>query len=806
MWTPVALRPLYRNTIVPPSKIIGAWSSFAWDSKRGDLIIYGGGHANYSGNDVYRWRARSLQWERAALPSETLFIGNNSWTAIDGADAAPTSAHTYDNAVYLPLVDRYMNFGGAIYNSGSGYVRPSESDPSVLRYTGPYLFDPAKADPNKVGGTTGSHVQRVAPFPEIVGGEMWQNRDLIRNLAGNLLSRSFVNGCTAYSDESAEHDVVYIAARTNPAATAIDLYRYQITDLATPALDVMTRVGRYSSSPSAQTTCAYDPVANLVLRTGTNASPFFYWNLATAGPANYEKRVSVSGSVKALSDHLNAIGRAISSCAMDYDPNRERHVLWCGAGQVWSIRAPQPLDVAGWEVEPLDAAPGPVPPNSVGVGILGKWEYIPGFDVFIGLVGNVDGNIWVYKPHGWVDLGNAGGGPVDPPAPNLPPQVALIAPSAGAQLSTGVPVEVRASAADADGQVLEVRFYVDGVLIGSAAAAPYAVQWTPAAPGTYDLRADAIDDRGALASSQVLSVLAQPPANVAPQVALTASAVGAQLSLGQAAELRAEASDADGEIVEVRFLADGQLIGSVTAPPYLLVWTPDLAGEHTLSAEAVDDRGEVTVSAPRTVLVQADTTPPPSSGSALIQRGSAESVVADTYLSSFHRSSNFGNSQWMDVVQSGAYAPLLRFAVFASEGGPVPDGAQITAARVHLYKSSYDGALALHAMLQPWEEREANWNRPRIGASWNSPGANGVGSDYVAVEDARVSAPWSAGWIVFDVRARLQQMADGAVQNHGWRILRLTHSANRIRLYSSDTSGNAALRPKLEVEWTMPSP
>ena len=60
VWTPARLRPLKESSNPTPSKIIAAWSSFAWDSRRGDLILYGGGHANYTGNDVYRWRARTL--------------------------------------------------------------------------------------------------------------------------------------------------------------------------------------------------------------------------------------------------------------------------------------------------------------------------------------------------------------------------------------------------------------------------------------------------------------------------------------------------------------------------------------------------------------------------------------------------------------------------------------------------------------------------------------------------------------------------------------------------------------------------
>ena len=58
VWTPPRPRAArqWRHRS-PPSKIIQPWSGFAWDSNRGDLILYGGGHANYPGNDVYRWHS-----------------------------------------------------------------------------------------------------------------------------------------------------------------------------------------------------------------------------------------------------------------------------------------------------------------------------------------------------------------------------------------------------------------------------------------------------------------------------------------------------------------------------------------------------------------------------------------------------------------------------------------------------------------------------------------------------------------------------------------------------------------------------
>ena len=92
-------------------------------------------------------------WERAALPSEVRQDALGNWIAVDGPDNAPASAHTYDNNIFLPIWDRFLVFGGAAFNNGGAYLR--EATPTTSRRTGPYLFDPSKADPNKVGGTNG---------------------------------------------------------------------------------------------------------------------------------------------------------------------------------------------------------------------------------------------------------------------------------------------------------------------------------------------------------------------------------------------------------------------------------------------------------------------------------------------------------------------------------------------------------------------------------------------------------------------------------------------------------------------------
>jgi hypothetical protein len=283
VWAPAAQRPLFGLGNPTPSRILSAWGGAAWDRNRARMWIYGGGHGNYAGNDVYYWSAVTQRWHRASLPSEIANLGaatGNTYTAIDGPDFAPAAAHTYDNNIFLPIIDRLLTFGGGTYNSGRPYQRHASS--TTFRKTGPYLFDPSRADANKVGGSHGSHVKRVAPFPDVQGGFMWHNRDLYNRLTG--LPGSYLNSCTAYAQEGGK-DVVYVAARRG-ASTYRDLHRYVIHDVDVPAADTWDLVGVYGGSSSDQTACGFDPVRRLFVRPSGNR--FRYWSLAAPGPANPE--------------------------------------------------------------------------------------------------------------------------------------------------------------------------------------------------------------------------------------------------------------------------------------------------------------------------------------------------------------------------------------------------------------------------------------------------------------------------------------------------------------------------------------
>lgn len=395
VWTPPEYRNTFRTQGDELARIIGAWSSFAWDASRSSLIIYGGGHANYGGNDVYMWNGSTLLWERAALPSLITMTdvepGYRYGFAADGAFNAPASAHTYDNTVFLKASNRYLTFGGAAYGTGSTYLK--DNGDGTFGRTGPYLFDPSRADGNKVGGTTGSGVN-----PATEGGSMWQNRDSLYPEPGVQKPRSFVDG---FSDSTVVNgkDVIYVGGAQG--GTAMDLYRYTIHDLNDPSQDTWELIGvNWNPLQTGDSSGALDSSRGIFARTGDASNPFLIWDVSKSGGGNRDMVVvptDLSGGM--APSNFRGYGFA-------YDPVRQRFVVWGGGGDVWALTPPDGDTVVatGWTIDLLGYLPATAPGAiDTSGGVLGKWQYAPDLDSFVGLMGPTTGSVWIYKPAGWVD-------------------------------------------------------------------------------------------------------------------------------------------------------------------------------------------------------------------------------------------------------------------------------------------------------------------------------------------------------------------------------------------------------------------
>ena len=95
---------------------------------------------------------------------------------------------------------------------------------------------------------------------------------------------------------------------------------------------------------------------------------------------------------------------------------------------------------------------------------------------------------------------------------NSVPTVNVTSPSDGSIVSPGGSITVGASAGDVDGSVVLVEFYAGSTLLGSDSTSPYSVFWPNVAEGVYAVRAQATDNRGAVRSSNPITVTVGFPA------------------------------------------------------------------------------------------------------------------------------------------------------------------------------------------------------------------------------------------------------------------------------------------------------
>ena len=383
-----------------PGAIVSAWSSFAWDSNSGQMLLWGGGHANYAGNEMYAWKAGSGAWERQSLPSMTVpsTVGPNTGVFLVSDNSAPVSSHTYDGSVFLPVNNMFINFLGPSYNSGDrGKVLVN----GVLQNAGPWMFDPTKANGNLVGGTDGSGYD-----PTSLGGNMWINR--YGQWTGTEGPYSpYV--ATAYRNEGGK-DVVYLTMDRG-ASHYVDLVRYTVGDVRNGGLDKWETIGMTDDTKADSTvvrggTATLDDKNNLLVRAAwlDAQADLAVWDLDLANAQqpslNRERAIQLvgpNGEAFMMNEDM----------AIEYDSAHDQIVIWDGSqqGMVWVTRARYDANgqlLSTWEVQQLTSATTAQPRGNYAAGVYGKWKYIDELGAFMALDEfnrtTQDAEVWLYKP------------------------------------------------------------------------------------------------------------------------------------------------------------------------------------------------------------------------------------------------------------------------------------------------------------------------------------------------------------------------------------------------------------------------
>src|SRR5688572_10755183 len=80
------------------SAIVDDWAGGAFDTNRNRLIILGGGHAGYAGNEIYALDLDTLTMQRLNEPSTSIRDGCPSGGTY--SDGKPVARHTYNHLEY----------------------------------------------------------------------------------------------------------------------------------------------------------------------------------------------------------------------------------------------------------------------------------------------------------------------------------------------------------------------------------------------------------------------------------------------------------------------------------------------------------------------------------------------------------------------------------------------------------------------------------------------------------------------------------------------------------------------------------
>lgn len=169
---------------------------------------------------------------------------------------------------------------------------------------------------------------------------------------------------------------------------------------------------------------------------------------------------------------------------------------------------------------------------------------------------------------------------------NTPPTVSISSPAAGATFTAPATIAIAASAADGDGSIAKVEFYAGNTLIGSDTVAPYAIDWSGAGAGSYNLTAVATDNGNASTTSAAVSVTVapgDPPPNGLPagwsntDIGATGAAGSATFSNGTFTVTGAGA-DVWGTADQLHYVyrsltGDGTIVARVTSIEFVHAWT-----------------------------------------------------------------------------------------------------------------------------------------------------------------------------------------------------------------------------------------
>lgn len=256
--------------------LMDAWSGGAFDTVQNRLIVWGGGHQSYYGNDMYGFDLDTESWEQIMPPSPFAATLAHESAGIY-PDGRPVSRHTYNSLVFVESQNAFLS-------------------------AGTYAMSPS--------GSSGDAKFWMLDFDQ--GSLEWE-----RGTDGDS-NGSMIVGYAAYNRVT---DTVYYHRSGGGR-----MYKYN------PATDTHTFLTQRALQIYA--TPAIDTSRNKMLVLGGSGTQAMFWDLNPSTPV-YENLLNNStftgtGGLELANS---------SQMGLDYDPVNDNYIAWTGGKTVYIIDA-----------------------------------------------------------------------------------------------------------------------------------------------------------------------------------------------------------------------------------------------------------------------------------------------------------------------------------------------------------------------------------------------------------------------------------------------------------------------------------
>ena len=356
--------------------IMNAWGGAAFDTTRNRILIHGGGHGDYGGQEIYAFNFNDNTWSRPADPDTYASITHNiNRLCIDRTltdqSSCETAGETWDTLSSTCMIEAYEDKGscqteGYDWDCLSGVRTYNDFPKSVHTYD--RLFYNESIDSmcdsrgsigygNCVGGP------EMACYSFTTNEWSWDFNEVT---IGGTGTAGAIDPVTGY---------FWIQGSGQSPGATLGVYD--------PVTDTWTNTNGDSVMGSTYPKNAIiDSSRNLFVLT-------HQWDIYAMPMADYRVSIDVSDYEKTLSGTGPDSGERWSKWGMAYDPVSQNIVVWDGGANIYLLDP----DTWSWSsVTPTGDAPGEFPGNYNGT--YGRLTYVESLDKFA-LVNSVSENVYL---------------------------------------------------------------------------------------------------------------------------------------------------------------------------------------------------------------------------------------------------------------------------------------------------------------------------------------------------------------------------------------------------------------------------